>query len=165
MARPRSTPDDDPRDREVLRPGAPLGRPAMPGPTGPAETTEAVGDPDAHSRRSAAEGGTAAGAVVGGMVAGPIGVALGAALGAAAGAASGPAEGVPVDERIVDARADREAAYRPSLVGSPRRGAHAPSGVAGRPADPRLEEHATEVPVVDLIPSPETRPPSGEPRD
>lgn len=165
MSRSRPTPADDPRDRDVLQPGAALSRPAMPGPTGPAETTEAVGDPDAHSPRSAAEGGAATGAVVGGMVAGPLGVAVGAGLGAVAGAVNGPSEGVPSDdERIVDPREDREAAYRASDAGSPRRGAHAPAGVAGRPADPQIEEHATDVPVVDLIPSTGTHPPGDEPR-
>lgn len=156
--------DREPADRATLQPGAPLRRPAMPGPTGPAETTEAVGDPDAHSVRSAGEGGAAAGAVVGGMIGGPIGVAVGAGLGAIAGAAAGPADGVPAEgERPVDTRADREAAYDASKQASPRRAVAPPRSRPGEPADPLTDEHATSVPVVDLIPTAERADESEDP--
>lgn len=119
--------------------------PGMPGPMGPAETTEAVGDPDASSEQSAAEGGAAAGAVAGAAVGGPIGMVVGAALGGAAGAAAGPAEAParPGDGRV-DPRADREAAYEApsttSPVASPR-----------LTKDPLTEEHATDIPVIDAL--------------
>ena len=63
-AEPRS--DRDARELESL----PENQPGMPGPTGPAETTDAVGDPDASSESSATEGGAAAGPVVGTALAG-----------------------------------------------------------------------------------------------
>lgn len=72
------------------------GHRGMDGPMGPAQTTEAIGDPHASSENAAATGGAASGAVVGGAVAGPIGLAVGAVLGAVAGAVAGPPErGVP----------------------------------------------------------------------
>lgn len=136
----------DDQTREEALPGHPASQPGMPGPAGPAITTEAVGDPDASSERSAAEGGIAAGAVIGALVAGPIGLAVGAALGGATGAAAGPEESParPGDERV-DPRADREAAYDRSGFGSP--------AVAAPPAtsDPLMEEHAVHVPVVDAL--------------
>jgi hypothetical protein len=112
---------------------------------GPAVTTEAVGDPDATSERSAAEGGAAAGAVAGVAVGGPIGMAVGAALGGAAGAATGPEEPVarPGEERV-DPRADREAAYdAPSTV--------SPMGRPRLTGDPLMEEHAVDIPVIDAL--------------
>jgi hypothetical protein len=125
-------------------PGHPPGVQGMPGPFGPAVTTEAVGDPDASSRQSAAEGGAAAGVVLGAVVAGPIGLAAGAALGSAAGAAAGPEEAParPGDGRV-DPRTEREAAFTP----------HDDPAAARPPAtrDPLIEEHAVDVPVVDAL--------------
>ena len=62
------------------------------GPTGPAPTTESVGDPEADEPRSGAEEGAAAGGLVGTAVAGPFGLAAGAAVGAIAGAAGEAAD-------------------------------------------------------------------------
>ena len=61
----------------------------MPGPTGHAQSTELVGDPDADDPAAEAEGGAATGAVLGTVVGGPIGLVAGAALGAAAGGIAG----------------------------------------------------------------------------
>lgn len=55
------------------------------GPTGPAPTTESVGDPEADDPRSGAEEGAAMGGLAGAAVAGPIGLAAGAAAGAIVG--------------------------------------------------------------------------------
>lgn len=120
-------------------------QPGMPGPMGPAPTTEAVGDPDAASEQSAVEGGAAAGAVTGALVGGPLGMAVGAALGGAAGAAAGPSEppARPGDGRV-DPRADREAAYEEPLATSP---ATAPRLTH----DPLTEEHAVDLPVIDAL--------------
>lgn len=57
------------------------------GPTGPAPTTESLGDPEADDTRSGAEEGAAMGGLVGTAVAGPIGLAAGAVAGAAVGGA------------------------------------------------------------------------------
>lgn len=139
---PEPGPGSTSRELAGMAPDAP----GMAGSTGPAETTESVGDPDASSERSATEGGTAAGAVIGALVGGPIGLAVGAAVGSVAGAAAGPDEPVmqPGDERV-DGRADREAAYVDGRGASPttpiRRSNH----------DPLLEEHAVDIPVVDAL--------------
>lgn len=127
-------------------PGHPPSAAGMAGPMGPAITTEAAGDPDASSQRSAGEGGAAAGAVVGALVAGPIGLAAGAVLGGVAGAVTGPAEPVarPGDGRV-DPRADREAAYDRTRRASPSGGRPRPT------SDPLTEEHAVHVPVVDAL--------------
>ena len=118
----------------------------MAGSTGPGITTEAVGDPDATSERSAAEGGAAAGAVVGAVVGGPIGLAIGAAMGGAAGAAAGPEEATgPANDARVDSRADREAAYEAGGAASPA----APIRPSNH--DPLLEDHAVHIPVVDAL--------------
>jgi hypothetical protein len=119
--------------------------PGMPGPMGPAVTTEAVGDPDASSEQSAVEGGAAAGAVAGAVVGGPVGMAVGAVLGGAAGAAAGPEEPVaqPGDRRV-DPRADREAAYEATTRSSP-------VATPKLTHDPLTEEHAVDIPVVDAL--------------
>jgi hypothetical protein len=141
-ARPDDARPDDGHRRGVV--GHASTAPAMPGPMGPAVTTEAVGDPDATSERSAAEGGAAAGAVAGVAVGGPIGMAVGAALGGVAGAASGPAEPVARPGERVDPRADREAAYEaPSTV--------SPMGTPRLTTDPLTEEHAVDIPVIDAL--------------
>ncbi len=57
------------------------------GPTGPAPTTESVGDPEADNIQSGAEEGAAAGGLVGTAVAGPFGLAVGAVAGAVVGGA------------------------------------------------------------------------------
>jgi hypothetical protein len=144
---PDQTPDETERQgahRRALAGHVPA-EPGMPGPMGPAETTEAVGDPDASSEQSAAEGGAAAGAVAGAVVGGPIGMAVGAALGSAAGAAAGPAEtpARPGDGRV-DPRADREAVFEAPLTTSP-------VAAPRLTRDPLMEEHAVDVPVVDAL--------------
>jgi hypothetical protein len=139
-AEPRS--DRDARELESL----PENQPGMPGPTGPAETTEAVGDPDASSESSATEGGAAAGAVVGTALAGPFGLAVGAALGGAAGTAASPAEPVTQPGELrPDTRAEREAAFERGRGST----THAESSYEQH--DPVIEEHAVEVPVVDAL--------------
>jgi hypothetical protein len=55
------------------------------GPTGPAPTTESVGDPEADNLRSGAEEGAAMGGLVGTAVAGPFGLVAGAVAGAVVG--------------------------------------------------------------------------------
>jgi|GEM_PF-3446358 len=119
--------------------------PGMPGPTGPATTTESAGDPDASSEQSAVEGGTAAGAVVGAAIGGPIGLVVGAALGGAGGAVAGPDESParPGDGRV-DRRSDREAAYEAPLTSSP-------VATPRLSHDPLMEEHAVDIPVVDAL--------------
>ena len=78
---------------ERVRPvGLPVGMDGLSGPTGPATTTEAIGDPDATSEASQVEGGIAAGAVIGAAVAGPVGVVVGTVAGALAGSAAAPPE-------------------------------------------------------------------------
>jgi len=62
------------------------------GSTGPAPTTESIGDPEAEDEGSAAEEGAAAGSLVGAAVAGPFGLAAGAAVGAAVGGAGEAAD-------------------------------------------------------------------------
>lgn len=66
--------------------------PTMPGPTGPAQTTELVGDRGAGSEVHGGESGAAAGATAGVAVGGPVGALLAAPAGAAVGAAAGAAE-------------------------------------------------------------------------
>jgi hypothetical protein len=83
--RPRDaepTPEQPPADAG----GLVSSKPTMPGPSGAAETTERVGDPDASSEASGAEAGAAAGAVVGVAAAGPVGAAVAVPVGAAIGA-------------------------------------------------------------------------------
>ena len=63
------------------------------GPTGPAPTTESVGDPEEDNPQSAAEEGAAAGGALGAAVAGPFGLAAGAIAGAAVGTAGEVADG------------------------------------------------------------------------
>ena len=77
---PPRTGDDDP------------GRQVQDGPTGYAQTTEAIGDPDADDPSAAMEAAAAAGVVGGALVGGPIGAAVGGVIGAAAGSAAGQAE-------------------------------------------------------------------------
>lgn len=126
--------------------GLPQDRSGIPGGMGPALTTEAVGDPDASSERSAAEGGAATGAVIGAVVGGPIGLAIGAAVGGATGAAAGPEEGAARsgDERV-DSRRDREEAFAEGHTSSP----------IGPPPEVRhdslREPHAVDIPVVDAL--------------
>jgi hypothetical protein len=62
------------------------------GPTGPAPTTESVGDPEADNAKSAAEEGAAMGGLVGAAVAGPFGLAAGAVAGAVLGGAGEAAD-------------------------------------------------------------------------
>ncbi len=55
--------------------------------TNPVPSTEAVGDPDAHSTSADGQAGAAAGVVLGSAVAGPIGTIVGAVVGGIAGTA------------------------------------------------------------------------------
>ena len=62
------------------------------GPTGPAPTTEATGDPEADDVAAGGEGGAATGAILGTAVAGPVGLVAGAVIGEALGAAGEAAD-------------------------------------------------------------------------
>jgi hypothetical protein len=74
---------------------APLPAATMDGPTGPAQSTELVGDPMADGETGHAEGGAATGAAVGTAVGGPVGAAVGTVAGAVGGAASPPQDTAP----------------------------------------------------------------------
>lgn len=132
-------------DDEARPIGLPVGMDGLSGPTGPATTTEAIGDPDATSEASQVEGGIAAGAVIGAAVAGPVGVAIGTVAGALAGSAAAPSEAGP-DIDTFESRAEHAVEPTRRLAGPMM------DERSNEPNDPLSEAHAVEVPVVDLIP-------------
>jgi hypothetical protein len=103
-----------------------------PGPTGPAPTTESVGDPEADNPQSGAEEGAAMGGLVGTALAGPVGFAVGAVTGAVVGGA-----GEAVD-------ADLETAYERATEGTgPVDPIYQGADAQGRDSD---QPHATDEP-------------------
>lgn len=145
LARPRSVVIRRGR-RTASRPvGLPVGQDRMAGPTGPATTTEAVGDPDSTSEASQVEGGIAAGAVIGSAVAGPVGFVVGTVAGALAGSVAAPPEAGPDIDSFESRAAHAVEPTRP--VAGPMMDTS-----SGEPHDPLSEAHAVDIPVVDLIP-------------